>query len=169
MALNSQEGPKSYFAMNACCSSGKGNNPAGDSEILKAAIPTTARLFLPSNRRWGCLPAFKGPGWSCSVPQSWDYPGKSWRGRATHRAMGLILLVQWAYRAEYRYKEDYPQAINSHGICLARIWTCLIYSTPSSLNGRVRLVPVHHCILEGHNLSGFIAKVIWVCSLMSHR
>lgn len=135
---------------------------------LKPLLPPQSRgkvVSLPSNRRWGCLSDFRGPGWTCPVPQSWDYPCKSYRGRATHRAMGMILLLQWAFRTEYWTKENYSQAINSHGICLARIWTCLIFITPFSLNGKIYLMPVHYCILEGHNLSGFVTKLMWVCSL----
>ena len=71
---------------------------------------------------------------------------------------GVILLPQWAWRAEHQTKEDYSRTSQSHGMCLARFWTYLepitTYFSPF-LNGNVYHILSYHCILEAHNLFGF--------------
>lgn len=81
-----------------------------------------------------------------------------------HRAMGVVLPPHWAWKVGRWAKKDYSWALRSKGICMARFWTSLCPVTPFFLpvfpfcNGNVYPIPVHHCILKAHNLSGFVAS-----------
>lgn len=69
---------------------------------------------------------------------------KSAGGRATHRAMGMTLPLQSAWRREFQPEEEYSQTLRPNGIYLATTEIGL-GSTPSSFrNWKVYLISVHH-------------------------